>query len=243
MVGGNIRGYSRTMNTTSALETSKKDLALALGPGPILILPSVTVTAFLLAAWSTRGRSWSYPRAYASQNGRYRKQRACGPVEVHADSVERQQQLCTAGWCRSLLPAMAIARGSQSNIMSASSHRIARWLPTSGGLRQHPSWTRLQPGSNWPSGRAGKTATINQNHCSVPACFSRTSSVSSAPVVATGSPRLGSDQRPPSRNRLARLYRPEILRLTLFRRAPYIRPRPTPEAQLARSDERRWCRS
>jgi tungstate transport system permease protein len=80
MVGGNIRGYTRTMTTTSALETSKEDLALALGL--ILILLSVTVTAFLLAGWSTRGRR--YPRAHASQNGRYRKQKACGPVEVGA---------------------------------------------------------------------------------------------------------------------------------------------------------------
>jgi hypothetical protein len=60
----------------------------------ILILPSVTVAAFLLAGWSTRGRS--YPRAYSSRNGRYRKQRACGPAEVHADSIERQRQLCPA---------------------------------------------------------------------------------------------------------------------------------------------------
>ena len=59
MVGGNIRGYTRTMTTTIALETSKGDLALALGLGLILILLSVSVStaAFLLAGWSTRGRS------------------------------------------------------------------------------------------------------------------------------------------------------------------------------------------
>jgi tungstate transport system permease protein len=59
IVGGNIRGYTRTMTTTIALETSKGDLALALGLGLILILLSVSVsaTAFLLAGWSTRGRS------------------------------------------------------------------------------------------------------------------------------------------------------------------------------------------
>jgi len=59
IVGGNIRGYTRTMTTTIALETSKGDLALALGLGVILILLSVSVsaTAFLLVGWSTRGRS------------------------------------------------------------------------------------------------------------------------------------------------------------------------------------------
>src|SRR5215468_6834078 len=59
IVGGNIRGYTRTMTTTIALETSKGDLPLALGLGLILILLSVSVsaTAFLLAGWSARGRS------------------------------------------------------------------------------------------------------------------------------------------------------------------------------------------
>ena len=58
IVGGNIRGYTRTMTTTIALETSKGDLALALGLGLILILLSVTVTAiaFLLADWAERRR-------------------------------------------------------------------------------------------------------------------------------------------------------------------------------------------
>jgi tungstate transport system permease protein len=59
IVGGNIRGYTRTMTTTIALETSKGDLALALGLGLILILLSVSVSAsaFLLAGWSARDRS------------------------------------------------------------------------------------------------------------------------------------------------------------------------------------------
>jgi len=50
IVGGNIRGYTRTITTTIALETSKGDLSLALGLGLILVLLSVTVstTAFLL---------------------------------------------------------------------------------------------------------------------------------------------------------------------------------------------------
>lgn len=37
IVGGNIAGYTRTMTTTIALETSRGDLALALGLGIILI--------------------------------------------------------------------------------------------------------------------------------------------------------------------------------------------------------------
>jgi tungstate transport system permease protein len=50
IVGGNIRGYTRTMTTAIALETSKGDLALALGLGLILLTLSVTVStvAFLL---------------------------------------------------------------------------------------------------------------------------------------------------------------------------------------------------
>jgi tungstate transport system permease protein len=58
IVGGNIRGYTRTMTTTIALETSKGDLALALGLGLILIMLSISVTAaaFLLADWSERSR-------------------------------------------------------------------------------------------------------------------------------------------------------------------------------------------
>ena len=50
IVGGNIRGYTRTMTTTIALETSKGDLALALGLGLILVALSVGIStvAFLL---------------------------------------------------------------------------------------------------------------------------------------------------------------------------------------------------
>src|SRR5207302_3549903 len=56
IVGGNIRGYTRTMTTAIALETSRGDLALALGLGMILILLSVMVSAaaFLLASWTAR---------------------------------------------------------------------------------------------------------------------------------------------------------------------------------------------
>jgi tungstate transport system permease protein len=50
VVGGNIRGYTRTMTTTIVLETSKGELSLALGLGLILVTLSVTIStvAFLL---------------------------------------------------------------------------------------------------------------------------------------------------------------------------------------------------
>ena len=50
IVGGNIRGYTRTMTTAIALETSKGELSLALGLGLVLVSLSVTVStvAFLL---------------------------------------------------------------------------------------------------------------------------------------------------------------------------------------------------
>ena len=50
IVGGNVRGYTRTMTTAIALETSKGDLPLALGLGLILLTLSVVVStvAFLL---------------------------------------------------------------------------------------------------------------------------------------------------------------------------------------------------
>jgi tungstate transport system permease protein len=57
IVGGNIRSYTHTMTTAIALETSKGDLALARGLILILLSVSVNATAFLLAGWSTRGRS------------------------------------------------------------------------------------------------------------------------------------------------------------------------------------------
>jgi tungstate transport system permease protein len=45
VVGGNIRGFTRTMTTAIALETSKGELPLALGLGLILISLSVLVSA------------------------------------------------------------------------------------------------------------------------------------------------------------------------------------------------------
>jgi len=51
IVGGNIDGYTRTMTTAIALETSKGDLNLALGLGAVLIAIVMTVNAL---AWLAR---------------------------------------------------------------------------------------------------------------------------------------------------------------------------------------------
>jgi len=48
IVGGNIRGYTRTMTTAIALETSKGELSFALALGIILITLSMTVSALSL---------------------------------------------------------------------------------------------------------------------------------------------------------------------------------------------------
>jgi tungstate transport system permease protein len=48
IVGGNIRGYTRTMTTTIALETSRGDLSLALALGIILLCLSMAVSAISL---------------------------------------------------------------------------------------------------------------------------------------------------------------------------------------------------
>jgi tungstate transport system permease protein len=45
IVGGNIRGYTRTMTTAIALETSRGDLSLALALGMILLSLSMAVSA------------------------------------------------------------------------------------------------------------------------------------------------------------------------------------------------------
>lgn len=54
IVGGNISGHTRVMTTTIALETSKGNLALAIGLGIVLIAIIMAVNA---AAWSVR--QWS----------------------------------------------------------------------------------------------------------------------------------------------------------------------------------------
>src|ERR1700746_3307506 len=45
IVGGNVRGYTRTMTTAIALETSKGELSFALALGIILVILSMTVSA------------------------------------------------------------------------------------------------------------------------------------------------------------------------------------------------------
>ncbi|TKT73549.1 ABC transporter permease [Afipia massiliensis] len=58
IVGGNIEGFTRTMTTAIALETSKGNLPLALGLGMILV---VIVLAINAAAWGAR--IWSERQA------------------------------------------------------------------------------------------------------------------------------------------------------------------------------------
>jgi tungstate transport system permease protein len=58
IVGGNIDGFTRVMTTTIALETSKGNLALAVGLGLILMSLVMTVNAL---AWSVR--RWSEKHA------------------------------------------------------------------------------------------------------------------------------------------------------------------------------------
>ncbi len=58
IVGGNIDGFTRVMTTTIALETSKGNLALALGLGIVLITIILAINAL---AWGVRG--WGLRRA------------------------------------------------------------------------------------------------------------------------------------------------------------------------------------
>ncbi len=58
IVGGNIEGFTRTMTTAIALETSKGDLPLALGLGMILVAIVLAINA---AAWGAR--VWSERQA------------------------------------------------------------------------------------------------------------------------------------------------------------------------------------
>ena len=51
IVGGNIQGFTRTMTTAIALETSKGDLSLAVGLGMILISIVIVINAL---AWGAR---------------------------------------------------------------------------------------------------------------------------------------------------------------------------------------------
>jgi len=54
IVGGNIEGFTRTMTTAIALETSKGDLQLAMGLGAVLIFIVIVVNAL---AWLVRRAS------------------------------------------------------------------------------------------------------------------------------------------------------------------------------------------
>src|SRR6266568_2726421 len=58
IVGGNIDGFTRTMTTAIALETSKGDLPLAMGLGLVLVAIVLAINA---AAWGTR--AWSERQA------------------------------------------------------------------------------------------------------------------------------------------------------------------------------------
>jgi tungstate transport system permease protein len=51
IVGGNINGFTRTMTTAIALETSKGDLPLAIGLGLVLIAIIIIVNALV---WGVR---------------------------------------------------------------------------------------------------------------------------------------------------------------------------------------------
>lgn len=55
IVGGNIRGHTRTMTTSIALETAKGDLALALGLGAVLVTIAVAVSAVAFGLSERRG--------------------------------------------------------------------------------------------------------------------------------------------------------------------------------------------
>lgn len=57
IVGGNIEGFTRTMTTAIALETSKGDLPLAIGLGMILISLVIVVNAL---AWAARRATERY---------------------------------------------------------------------------------------------------------------------------------------------------------------------------------------
>lgn len=57
IVGGNINHVTRVMTTTIALETSKGNLALAVGLGAVLLLVALGVTALVTAVQSLAQRS------------------------------------------------------------------------------------------------------------------------------------------------------------------------------------------
>jgi tungstate transport system permease protein len=60
VVGGNIEGFTRVMTTAIALETSKGDLALALGLGLVLLAVVLALNAFVGVVRSYVGRQGSH---------------------------------------------------------------------------------------------------------------------------------------------------------------------------------------
>jgi len=56
IVGGNIAGVTRTMTTSIALETSRGDLAMALGLGLFLLAITLILNAgaYLAGRWAER---------------------------------------------------------------------------------------------------------------------------------------------------------------------------------------------
>lgn len=60
IVGGNIEGFTRTMTTAIALETSKGDLPMAIGLGVVLMAIVILVNAL---AWATRRAGERYGAA------------------------------------------------------------------------------------------------------------------------------------------------------------------------------------
>lgn len=59
IVGGNIEGFTRTMTTAIALETSKGDLPLAIGLGGVLMVIVILVN---IVAWTVRRAGERYAR-------------------------------------------------------------------------------------------------------------------------------------------------------------------------------------
>ncbi len=101
IVGGNIDGFTRTMTTAVALETSKGNLPLAMGLGLILVAIVLAINA---AAWGTR--VWSERQAacgaldrprHLGRSGRSHALAPCDPVSAPGDAAKdhgRQRRLC-----------------------------------------------------------------------------------------------------------------------------------------------------
>jgi hypothetical protein len=82
IVGGNIDGFTRTMTTAIALETSKGDLSLAVGLGMVLIAIVAAVNAL---AWAAR------------RAGERLRDEHAGAYCRSTDHIRRRQHLCGRG--------------------------------------------------------------------------------------------------------------------------------------------------